>query len=465
VAERREDDPRTDTFDEALGEASALAGRWLNGLRDAPIPPSDGIDRVKDALGRELPQRGDPAPRLLRRLADAVEPGLIRMHSPRFYGWVIGGAQPAALGADWLVSSWDQNTAMRGVTPGVVAAEEIAGEWLLDILGLPETAEVGFVTGATMASFVGVVTGRDEVLRRAGWDARANGLTGGPRVRFLAGAERHGSVDDAGRFAGLGAPTLVAADAQGRMRVDALRDELAAGTGPAIVVLQAGNVHSGSFDDLGAAIEVAHAAGAWVHVDGAFGLWAAAAPGLSHLTAGYESADSWGTDAHKTLNVPYDCGIAIVADPAALHSSFSQRAAYLPAATDHSDPSDRVPELSRRARGVSVWAALARLGRDGVSDLVQGLADAATGLAEGLRSLPGVRILNDVVYTQVCVSFGDDERTHAVAAALDGAGVVFASPSRWQDEAVLRFSVSNWLTDDAEVERTLAAVRTAIDSL
>jgi glutamate/tyrosine decarboxylase-like PLP-dependent enzyme len=465
VAERNDDDPRADAFDEALGEASVLAHRWLNGLRDAPIPPTAGIDRVKDALGRELPQRGDPAPDVLRRLGDAVEPGLIRMHSPRFYGWVIGGAQPAALGADWLVSSWDQNTAMRGVTPGVVAAEELAGEWLLDILGLPQTAEVGFVTGATMATFVGVVTGRDEVLRRAGWDVRASGLSGGPRVRFLAGAERHGSVDDAGRFAGLGVPSLVAADAQGRMRTDALREALAESSGPAIVVLQAGNVHSGSFDDLGAAIEVAHEAGAWVHVDGAFGLWAAAAPGLSHLTAGYETADSWGTDAHKTLNVPYDCGIAIVADPAALHSSFSQRAAYLPAATEHSDPSDRVPELSRRARGIPVWAALARLGRDGVSELVQGLADAASGLEEGLRSMPGVRILNDVVFTQVCVSFGDDERTLAVAAALDGAGAAFASPSRWQDQAVLRFSVSNWLTDEAEVERTLEAVRTAVASL
>ncbi|WP_431279836.1 pyridoxal phosphate-dependent decarboxylase family protein [Leifsonia poae] len=459
------DDPRSDTYDGALGEAAALAHRWLSGMRDAPIPPSATIEQVKDVLGRTLPDRGPAAPLVLSRLAEAVEPGLIRMHSPRFYGWVIGGAQPAALGADWLVSSWDQNSALRNVTPGVVAAEEVAGEWLLDLLGLPESAEVGFVTGATMATFVGVVTGRDAVLRAAGWDVRANGLTGGPRVRFLAGEERHGSVDDAGRFAGLGTPSLVAADEQGRMRTDALRAALTAGDGPTVVCLQAGNVHSGSFDDLAGAIDVAHEAGAWVHVDGAFGLWAAAAPGLRHLTAGLAGADSWGTDAHKTLNVPYDSGVAIVAEAMALHSSFSQQAAYLPSSTEGSDPSDRVPELSRRARGVPVWAALARLGREGVAELVQGLADAAAALAAGLRTVPGVSILNEVVYTQVCVSFGDDETTRQVGAKLDAAGVVFASPSRWQERAVLRFSVSNWLTDATEVERTVEAVRAAVGAV
>ncbi|MFF1571909.1 pyridoxal phosphate-dependent decarboxylase family protein [Leifsonia sp. NPDC058292] len=461
----RNDDPRADTFDEALGTASTLADRWLRGMRDAPIPPTAGIDRVKDALGRDLPARGATAPEVLHRLADAVEPGLMRMHSPRFYGWVIGGAQPVALGADWLVSSWDQNAVIRSVTPGVVAAEELAASWLLALLGLPADAEVGFVTGATMANLVGIVTGRDRVLRDAGWDVRANGLAGGPRVRVLAGAEVHVSVDEAARYAGLGMPTRVDSDDQGRMCLDPLRAALAADSAPTIVALQAGNVHSGAFDDLAAAIEIAHQAGAWVHVDGAFGLWAAAAPGLSSLTAGLAGADSWGTDAHKTLNVPYDSGIAIVADGAALHASFSQVAAYLPSSTDVSDPSDRVPELSRRARGVPVWAALARLGSEGVADLVQGLADAARELADGLRAVPGVSILNDVVYTQVCVSFGDDDRTRAVAAALDDAGGVFASPSRWRDRAVLRFSVSNWLTDHDEVRRTVDAVRAAVDTL
>ncbi|MFF1633690.1 pyridoxal phosphate-dependent decarboxylase family protein [Leifsonia sp. NPDC058248] len=456
-------DPRADAFDEVLGEASALAARWLDGVRDGTIPSTATIDQVKDALGRELPARGDPAVPVLRRLADAVEPGLIRMDSPRFYGWVIGGTQPVALGADWLVSSWDQNAAMRAVTPGVVAAEEIAGDWLLRLLGLPRTAEVGFVTGATTATTVGLIAGRDEVLRRVGWDARTEGLAGGPRVRFIAGRERHGSADDAGRYAGLGAPAVVASDEQGRIDVTALRDELAAGSGPAVVSLQAGNVHSGAFDDLAAATEVAHEAGAWVHVDGAFGLWAAAAPGLAHLTSGMEAADSWGTDAHKTLNVPYDSGIAIVADPSVLHASFAQQAAYLSSAHD-SDPSHRVLELSRRARGVPVWAALARLGSDGVAELVQGLADAATALAAGLREVPGARILNDVVYTQVCLAFGDDETTRAVAAAVDASGVAFGSPSTWRGEAVLRFSVSNWLTGPDDVERTLEVVREAVGS-
>lgn len=455
-------DPRADTFEEVLGEASALAGRWLDGVREGSIPPRAGIDEVKDALGRSLPARGDDAIAVLRRLADAVEPGLMRMDSPRFYGWVIGGTQPVSLGADWLVSSWDQNAAMRAVTPGVVAAEELAGGWLVDLLGLPPSAEVGFVTGATTANAVGMIAGRDEVLRRAGWDARTDGLAGGPRVRFIAGQERHISVDDAGRYAGLGVPAVVASDAQGRIRVDALRDALAEGSGPALVCLQAGNVHSGAFDDFAAAIAVAHDAGAWVHVDGAFGLWAAVTPGLSHLTAGMERADSWATDAHKTLNVPYDSGIAIVADPTALYSAFTQQAAYLAASADVGDPSQRVLELSRRARGVPVWAALARLGRDGVADLVQTLADGAAALAAGLRTVPGVSILNDVVYTQVCVAFGDDETTRAVAAAVDASGTAYGSPSQWQGRAVLRFSVSNWLTSPDDVERTVEVVREAV---
>lgn len=445
-----------------LGEVAALAGRWLDGVRDAPIPPSADVESVKAALGRRLPERGPAAGEVLSGLSAAVEPGLMRMHSPRFHGWVIGGAQPVALGADWLVSAWDQNTALRTVTPGVIAAEELAGEWLLDLLELPSTAEVGFVTGATMANLVGLACGRDEVLRRVGWDVGADGLAGGPRVRLLVGAERHGSVDSAAALAGLGTGRQVAADDQGRIRVDALREALSDGDGPAIVCLQAGNVHSGAFDPLAEAVEVAHAAGAWVHVDGAFGLWAAAAPALRGLTTGMAGADSWATDAHKTLNVPYDCGVSIVADPNALHASMAQHAAYLASSADVADPSDRVPELSRRARGVPVYAALAQLGRLGVADLVQGLADAAAVIADGLRGIPGALVLNDVVYTQVCATFGDDERTRRVGEALRAGGVALASPSVWHGRAVLRFSVSNWLTDATEAARTVAAVREAV---
>ncbi|GAB3585570.1 aminotransferase class V-fold PLP-dependent enzyme [Leifsonia lichenia] len=451
-----------DSFGPALGEASRLAERWLDGVREGSIPATATIDQVKDALGRSIPERGDDATAVLRRMGEAIEPGLLRMHSPRFHGWVIGGAQPVALAADWLVSAWDQNATLRTVTPGVVAAEELAGEWIVDLLGLPPTAEAGFVTGATMANFVGIVTARDHVLRTAGWDVAADGLAGGPRVRFIAGAERHGSLDEAGRFAGLGAARLVDADDEGTMRVDALRETLAAGSGPTIVCLQAGNVHSGAFDPIADAVEVAHAAGAWVHIDGAFGLWAAASPRLRHLTEGMEAADSWATDAHKTLNVPYDCGIAVVAHPGLLHASFAQHAAYLTASAEGSDPNDRVPELSRRARGVPAYAALAQLGRHGVADLVERLADAADELRARLSELPEVRILNDVVFTQVCATFGSDERTRAVTAELARGGVAFGSPSRWHGRDVLRFSVSNWLTDRAEAARTAAAVADAL---
>lgn len=451
-----------EAFRPVLGEVATVAGRWLDGVRDGAIPPSADIEAVKDALGRDLPERGPAPEEVLTRLVAAVEPGLMRMHSPRFHGWVIGGAQPVALGADWLVSAWDQNAALRSVTPGVVAAEELAGEWLLDLLGLPEHAEVGFVTGATVANLVGLVCGRDEMLRRIGWDSRVDGLAGGPRVRFLVGAERHGSIDSAGVLAGLGAGRPIAADGEGRMRVDALRDALAGGHGPAVVCLQAGNIHSGAFDPLADAIDVAHRAGAWVHVDGAFGLWAAAAPGLRALTAGMAAADSWATDAHKTLNVPYDSGVAIVAHPEALHASMAQHAAYLASSIGAADPEDRVPELSRRARGVPVYAALAQLGRAGVAELVQGLATAATAIADGIGRIPGVRVLNDVVYTQVCATFGDDDRTRQVGEALSVNGVALASPSSWHGQAVLRFSVSNWLTDAKEAAHTVDAVGAAM---
>ncbi|MFP3464528.1 pyridoxal phosphate-dependent decarboxylase family protein [Leifsonia sp. SIMBA_070] len=453
-----------ESFGSVLDEAVAIAGRWLAGTRDGPIPPSADIEQVKDALGRTLPERG-PAPEdVLRRIAAGIEPGLMRIGSPRFHGWVMGGTQPVALGADWLVGAWDQNAGLRTVTPGVVAAEELAASWLVDLFGLPATAEVGFVTGATVASLVGLVAARDEVLRRAGWDAAERGIAGGPRVRFLVGAERHGSVDSAGLVIGLGRARVVEADEQGRMRPDALRAALADDSGPAIVCLQAGNIHSGAFDPLDELIGIAHDAGAWAHVDGAFGLWAAAAPGLRSLTAGLGKADSWATDAHKTLSTPYDCGIAAVADAGALHRAVAQHAAYLASSAGVADPADRVLELSRRARGVPVYAALAQLGRQGVADLVQGLADAATVIAEGIRAIPGAEVLNDVVYTQVCAAFGSDDRTRAVGEALLAEGTALASPSSWHGRAVLRFSVSNWLTDAEEAGRTVAAVRRAVDT-
>ncbi|GAA5211004.1 pyridoxal phosphate-dependent decarboxylase family protein [Microbacterium kyungheense] len=456
--------PESDAFPRALDAAAESANAWLAALDDRPIPPRAGADEVKDALGRELADDATDPEDVVRALAAAVEPGLMGMPSARFYGWVIGGTQPAALAADWLVSAWDQNTALRAVTPGVIAAEELAGEWILDLLGLPAGADVGFVTGATVANFTCLAAARDAVLRDVGWDSSIQGLAGGPRVRVIVGAERHDTVDHAVRMLGLGAPVVVPADDQGRIDVAALEAELAVDHGPTIVVLQAGNLHSGAFDDFGAAIDLAHLGGAWVHVDGAFGLWAAASPRSRPLVAHVERADSWATDAHKTLSVPYDCGIAIVADPAALRAAMGMTATYLSrtASTDHADPHDRVPELSRRARGVPTYAALRAMGRDGVTALVDRLTDAATALAAGLSRLAGVEVLNDVVFTQVCVACADDTATDAWADALRADGVAFASSSHWHGRSVLRFSVSNWGTDAGQVERTLTAAASAL---
>lgn len=451
-------------YDQLLDDAATRAKEWLAGVFTRTIPARAGIDDVKHALGVELPRRGSPAHDVIARLADSVEPGLMASQSGRFYGWVMGGTHPVSLAADWLVSAWDQNAGMRDATPGVVAAEELAGEWLLELLGLPRSAEVGFVTGATAANFVGIAAARQYTLAEHGWDVNRDGLSGAPRIRFIAGAERHGTIDLAGRYLGLGEPQIVDADEQGRIDVEHLAEMLASGRGPAIVCLQAGNIHSGAFDDFRRAIEVAHEAGAWVHIDGAFGLWAGASQSLRALCDGYAEADSWATDAHKTLNVPYDCGIAIVAHSSAMHAAFGMRASYLQDPSAGAEPHDKVPELSRRARGVPVWATLSWLGSEGVDRLVTGLASSATALAQGLDALPGVQVLNDVVFTQVSIAMPSDERTLTVGKHLLESGQVLASPSRWHDRAVLRFSVSNWATDAAEVRDTIDAVRRAIDA-
>jgi glutamate/tyrosine decarboxylase-like PLP-dependent enzyme len=379
--------------------------------------------------------------------------------SGRFFGWVMGGTLPSALAADWLVSAWDQNTGLRKATPGAAVAEETAGRWLLDLLGLPDGSDVGFVTGATMANFACLAAARGKVLRDVGWDVAQRGLPGAPPVRVVVGAERHDSVDVALRYLGLGTPVVVPADEQGRIRVDALEAQL--GDGPTIVCLQAGNVHSGAFDDFAAAIPIAKRHGAWVHVDGAFGLWAGASSTHRHLVRGYEDADSWGTDAHKTLNVPYDCGIALVADPAPLRAALSVHASYLiPDAAG--DPLDKVPEMSRRARGVPVWAALRGLGRTGVARLVDRLVDNARTMADKVGQLPDVEVLNDVVYTQICLALDDDERTRAVTQRVLADGTAWMSGSRWRGRDIIRISMSNWSTDDADIERSVDALRRAI---
>ncbi len=450
---------RGEVYAAALQAAAAHARAWLDSVPDRPVPPRRTADELNKAFGEQIPDGpADPAA-VVDLLSEVAEEGLMAIASGRFYGWVMGGTLPAALAADWLVSAWDQNAGLRFATPGVVAAEETAGRWLLDLLGLPGGCDVGFVTGATMANFSCLAAARERVLTDAGWNLARDGLFGAPRISVLVGEDRHDSVDVALRYLGLGAPTVVPVDEQGRIRADALAEQL--GTGPAIVCLQAGNLHSGAFDPFGLAIEAAHAHGAWVHIDGAFGLWAGASPASRHLVDGYAAADSWATDAHKTLNVPYDCGIAIVADPTALRGALGMHGDYL--ITDAAgDPIDKVPEMSRRARGVPVWAALQSLGRSGVAELVNRLTGHARTIAAGLAAIDGVQVLNEVVFTQACFTVTNDERTEAVMRRLLEEGVTWMSGSRWAGRQVIRVSVSNWSTDAEDVARSVESVRRAV---
>jgi glutamate/tyrosine decarboxylase-like PLP-dependent enzyme len=454
-----------DEYSAALDRAHRHALDWLASLENRPVPAQASIDEVTSALGTTLPDHGSGPAEVVDLLAEACEPGLTAMGSGRFFGFVIGGTHPAALAADWLVSAWDQNSGLRRVTPAHSAVEDVASAWLLDLLGLPSESAVGFVTGGTMANFTGLAAGRDAVLRRAGWDVAQRGLNGGPRVRVLVGAERHDTVDLSLRYLGLGLPEPVAVDEQGRLRTDALQSALAQGHDePTIVVLQAGNVHSGAFDPFADAIRAAHAHGAWVHVDGAFGLWAAASPSYQHLVMGYQEADSWATDAHKTLNVPYDTGLAIVRDAAALRAAMGYHGAYL-IHDELGEPFDKVPETSRRGRAFPVWAVLRSLGRSGVAELVERLCRHASAFATGLDETDGASVLNAVEFTQVCATFGTDQRTEEVVRRLLADGTAWMSGSTWRDQSVLRISVSNWSTTDNDVERSLDAVRKAVIGL
>jgi glutamate/tyrosine decarboxylase-like PLP-dependent enzyme len=456
---------RGDDYDPALERALTHAKEWLATVGQRRVAPSATADELLPVFGGPLPANGCDAAEVVDLLAAGAEGGLTAMGSGRFFGWVIGGVLPAGLAADWLVSTWDQNACLRYATPAAAAIEEAAGAWLLDLLRLPLTADVGFVTGATMANFTGLAAARYSVLAEAGWDVHHDGLAGAPRLNVLVGAERHVTIDLALRYLGLGRPTVVDVDDQGRIRLDALTQALLhvpAGD-PLVVCLQAGNLHSGAFDPFEGAIALVHERGGWVHVDGAFGLWAAASPSLRRLVEGVAQADSWSTDAHKTLNVPYDCGIAVVASPSAMRSAFGAQADYL--VVDEGTPGDPVeksPEFSRRARGVPVWAVLRSLGRAGVADLVEGMARHARALAEGVAGIEGAEVLNEVEFTQVCVAFGDDERTRSITQRVLADGTTWMSGSRWHGRDVLRISVSNWSTDEDDLRLSLEAVRRAV---
>jgi len=443
--------------DALLDLAAARAKAYLDGLAERAVPSAASTDELLGSFAGPTPNTGADPRAVIESLCDKVEPGLTAMASPRFFGFVIGGTYPVALAADWLTSAWDQNAGLREVTPAHSAAREAVQGWFCDLLGLPAGTTMGTVTGGLMANFTGLAAARHAVLARAGWDVETRGLQGAPRVRVLVGAERHDTVDLALRYLGLGAPEPVLADDQGRIIVAELTRALATGEGPTIVALQAGNVHSGAFDDFASAIPSAHEHGAWVHVDGAFGLWAAASPRTRHLVTGLANADSWATDAHKTLNVPYDSGLAFVADSTAHRAALGIHAPYLLHSKGAPEPMELGPEFSQRARAFVLWATLQYLGRDGVAALVDGLVEHARALADGVRALGG-EVLNDVVFTQVCTAWGDDEMTSAVEQHLMAGGAAWMTGSTWRGRKVLRIAVSNHATTAEDVQESLAAL-------
>ncbi len=450
---------------ELLRRTAGIAVEYLTSLTERPVCASASLDELRSALRVALQDAPQPALQVIEELVAAAEPGLVGTQSPRYFGFVIGGALDAALAADWLTSVWDQNAAGYPGGPAAAVAEEVACEWLLDILGLPDDAGVGLTTGCQMAHFVCLAAARHRALADAGWDVEADGLFGAPPIRVLVGAKAHTSVFAALRMLGLGSRRveLVAADDQGRMRVSELADLLSGREGPAIVIAQVGEVNTGAIDAVGAIAQLAREHDAWCHVDGAFGLWAAASPRLRGLVEGAAGADSWATDAHKWLNVPYDCGVAIVRDRAAHAAAMNPfvGAEYIPQ-PQHGEryEAEWVPEFSRRARGFAVYAALRQLGRDGTAALVERCCGCARLMAEELARDPRATVLNDVVLNQVLVRFACDGAniTDQVIDAVQREGTCWMSGTEWEGEPAMRVSVCNWRTTDDDIRRSAHAI-------
>jgi glutamate/tyrosine decarboxylase-like PLP-dependent enzyme len=445
----------------ALDAAFRHALAYLRDLPDRPLTAEQSPAALRAALGATLTDAGEPAAAVIARLA-AASAGVTPMSGPRFFSFVIGGAHPAGIAADWLAAVWDQNSGLYGPTPLSATAESIASRWVLDLLGLPQTAAVGFVTGATMANFAGLAAARRALLERAGWDVEAKGLYGAPEIAIVLGEDAHSTVFGALRFLGLGAERVhrIATDAQGRMSAPALKQRLESlGAQPTLVCAQAGQINTGACDPFGPIVEACRTRGAWLHVDGAFGLWAQASPKTRALTEGVEHADSWAVDAHKWLNTPYDCGFAIVRDPAALVGAMAITASYLQASADERNPSHYVPELSRRARGFAVYATLAALGRQGVRELVERCCALTRRMRDALAGEPGIACLNEVVLNQAIFRFGDDDAlTQAVADAVTASGEAYLHTAQWRGRAVMRFSVCSHMTTEADIDRTARAV-------
>ena len=440
---------------ELLHDAATRAQRYLENVRTRAVAPTAAAVEALRQFDEPWPVGPTDDGETLRRLDELGSPATMAMAGPRFFGFVIGGAMPVTLAANWLTGAWDQNAALYRATPGVALLEQIALRWLLEALRLPRECGGAFVTGATVANLCGLAAARHAVLARLGWNVEADGLFGAPPVTVVIGEEAHPSVTKSLGVLGLGRTRVVKipADAQGRMRAD----QLPRLEGPTIVCAQAGNVNTGACDPMEEICARAQPAGAWVHVDGAFGLWAAAAPSRAAFVRGIERADSWATDAHKWLNVPYDCGLAFVRDAHALQAAMAITAEYLPSQSEHRNPGDFTPELSRRARGVEVWAALRSLGRAGLADLVERNCAQARRFAEKLAAA-GFEILNEVVLNQVLVVFGDAAKTKRTIERVQADGTCWAGITVWQGRTAMRISVSSWATTDADVDRSVAAM-------
>jgi glutamate/tyrosine decarboxylase-like PLP-dependent enzyme len=462
------------TDDPSLGVLSLAqqhAFSFLNNLDRAPVGATVDIETLRTQLNKPLADSGMPPEDVITELVRDVSGGLLGSAGGRFFGWVIGGAVPAALAADWLTATWDQNAALYATSPAAAVVEEVSGRWLKDVLRLPAHVSFAFVSGCQMAHATCLAAARHAVLAERGWDVEERGLYGAPPIRILTSGQRHGSFERAVRLLGLGRQQVVrlTSDDQDRLEPEALQQALEANlSAPTIVLLQAGDINIGAFDDFETLIPIAKRYGAWVHVDGAFGLWASASPRYRHLVKGVEAADSWATDGHKWLNVPFDCGYAFIADPDAHRASMSHRAAYLTHHEDARDEMDWNPEWSRRSRGFSTYAALRQLGRDGVAELVDRCCKHAYDLVTGIGGLAGAEVLWEPVTNQGLVRFRDqspaateqdhDRRTDEVIAAIVAAGEAFFGGTTWRGKRAMRVSVCNWRTSAEDVERSINSI-------
>ena len=452
-----------------FADVSARAAAYRDGAPTRPHQPARGYREMRAAFDQLTPERGADARDVIAELATLAEPGLTNIIGPRFYGWVMGASHETGVAADWLISAWGQNVGNAHATPAASACEEVVGRWLLDLLDLPRESSIGFVSGATLANFTCLAAARGEVLRRVGWDVENDGLFGAPPIHVVLGEEAHSTVFSGLRYLGLGAKRIVSvpSDEQGRMRPDAFKRAMEKLDGPIIAIAQAGHINSGSFDAFPDIAEAAQAKGAWLHVDGAFGLWARACPDRAHLGRGLELADSWGVDGHKWLQTPYDSAYAIVRNAEAHRRAMLIAASYLPAGEDR-HPADFTPELSRRARGFATWATIKAMGREGIAEMVSRHCAVARGIAERLDAAPDVAVLNDVVLNQVAVCLGPDmdvakadDLTSRTITRIQREGVIFVGGAHWRGRQIIRISVCSMNTTEAEIALSADAILSA----